>query len=310
VRAAFYGLAAGAVADIPVARRSAVQRVVFGNCDRPDPLWFLILDGLGGEFRLRRFLNDDAAWQWRGPEGMPFWVDWLATLACRRGHITRVPSTEPLTRPVAPSEFKSIRGKAFGTRDTGSPSLLWRDRVANHAALESSGHWWTVMARAIRHTAPAEFKPSAVERETDASYELLRQQLSARLLLPRSPVRIELPPFPFSDADATLSSAWNDRVTSEGWLDLVSSALWPEICWPEALLRIPEERLETDEIWPVLGPTWHKKFYRALHERPLSFGQVRWRLETPVRLGETPLGSRFILGKPHHRPVIEPIRVR
>ena len=296
VRENFYTKAGIAIANVPVNRRSAVQQLVFGTSKIATPLWFLILDCLGGEFRLLDFLSGNARWHWIAP-ALGFWDGWLAELACVRGGICFTAEVQNVTS-VPPSPYRDIRWKEAGRAEGTPPD--WRNLIAlrgSRSEIFADGSWQSLLASILQDLNAG----SAAMGDSDLpddDPELLARAISAACLLPKSPVRVKLPPVPVSDAPVWLSEQWDERIANQPWLDLVGSAIWPETRWPRALLRgLSEEKTEV-ESWPVLGSSWHRRFYDAVHDQAVSFRVAGWEFERESTLGKQGalLGSTLILG--------------
>lgn len=291
IRGQFYQNAEQIVSDSQLGpqTRSAIQALVCGNRERPCARWFLVLDSLGGEFRLTGFGSGKAVWSWFAPpKGLGFWGRWLAALASERLGIAAIESSPEVrvTRVIAPSAFRDIRWDNLSTESLAEPP-----NVIISGQKESSR--WQDRLEALAD-------PCGIIDDQERAGELRARRLSQACLLPHASIRVQLPDWPVqSQQPATGTSArlkedWDQLIVRGGWLDLVSSAMWPEAWWPRGMLWNGVSTAD-GRPWPVSGTGWHDQFYESLHEAPISY-QASWRVESHFILGGSPLAGDDLLG--------------
>lgn len=291
---------------------SAVQRLVFGpNADEPNPLWFLILDGLNGEFRLEGFpATADSAepkWIWLQTGRLTFFQEWLAGFACRKAGLDCRPSdASESQRSVPPNNFKNVREVFAGRKSITllESELTWKRLgmlLEDEKTKDDKRITWQQCLADSANAANMDVE-SAIDgflslpgRGTEKSIVPgeVACFLSARHVLPRSPVRVVLPSVPACLQDMDRDD-WEKNVTEAGLLDLVKSVPWPEQDWPAGLVAPVEDRDEPFS-WNALSTGWHWQFHDALYQKPFATRLERWEYRPRCVLGKTPIKS-FRLG--------------
>jgi hypothetical protein len=317
LRVEFYRESAVQMRGEPAALRSVLQCVVFGDKHEPNPNWFLILDSFGGGFQLDGFpIGSEFQWSWFEPAGLSFYQQWLAGLACQNLKIKKAPlqsDSYVANKVIQPSGFKKWRTDYLKNRPV---SLLDGEKWHNalqRSARDNNSRWERVLAESCMSISASSlenivndtfaFMKSDGQGKHTLQPALASHILSARHLLPQSPVIIVLPSVPDTMLTESADYAdWVEEIANVNLLDVVHSVIWPERDWPRGLVAKIDETA-SESTWPALGVTWHACFYRSIYERPASFRLKGWEYRRISRLGKTKL-SNFILGKRRQDEVV------